>query len=90
MFLRQLNIQEERSGLKTLRVKIGSIKYETFQNYHVTYRNAFLLDYCFPRCLLDSDLAVFHQVLERSDLAFARVPSLSLAQATVGGALSHI
>lgn len=90
MFLRQLNIQEERSGLKILCIKIGSTKCETFQNYHVTYRNAFLLDYCFPRCLLGLDLAVFHQVLEMSDLAFVRVPSLSLGQATVRGALSHI
>lgn len=32
----------------------------------------------------------FYQLLEMSDLAFATVPSLSLGQATVGGALSHI
>lgn len=44
----------------------------------------------FPWCLLDLDLAVFYQLLEVSDLAFATVPSLSLGQATVGGALSHI
>lgn len=80
MFLRQLNIQEKRSGLKLLCVKIGSIKYVTFPNYHVTYRNAFLLDYCFPWCLLDSDLTVFHQVLEMSDLAFVSVPLCPLAK----------
>lgn len=71
-------------------IKIGSIKYGIIQNYHVTYRNAFLLDYCFPWCLLGSDLTVFHQVLEMSALAFVRVPSLSLGHATVEGALSHI
>lgn len=90
MLLRQFNIREERSGLKTLCIKIGSITYETFQNYHVTYSKAFALDYYFPWGLLDSDLAVFHQVLEMSDLVFVRVPSLSLGQATVRGALSHI
>lgn len=66
------------------------MKSETFENYHVIYRNAFLLDSCFPCFLLDSDLVVFHQVLEMSDPAFVGVPSLSRGQATVGGALSHI
>lgn len=81
-------MREERSGLKTLCFTSGSIKCEAFQNDHVTYRNAFILN-CFPWCLLDLDLAVFYQLLE-VDLAFATVPSLSLGQATVGGALSHI
>lgn len=53
-------------------------------------RNVFILNYCFPWCLLDLDLAVFYQLLEVSDPAFVTVPSLSLGQATVGGALSHI
>lgn len=81
---------EERLGLKALCFAIGSIKCEAFQNDHVMYRNAFILNYYFPWGLLDLDLAVFYQLLEVSDLAFATVPSLSLGQATVGGALSHI
>lgn len=81
---------EERLGLKALCFTIGSIKREAFQNNHVTCRNAFILNYCLPWCLLDLDLGVFYQLLELSDLAFATVPSLSLGQATVGGALSYI
>lgn len=81
---------EERLGLKALCFTIGGIKCEAFQNGHVTCRNAFILNYCFPWCLLDLDLAVFYQLLELSHLAFATVPSMSPGQATVGGALSHI
>lgn len=90
LFHRQLNIQEERSELKIFCIKIGSIKYEAFQNYHMTYRNAFLLDYHFPWCLSELDLAVFHQVLEMSDLVFFSPPSPSLGQATVRDVLRHI
>lgn len=69
---------------------MGSIKCEAFQNDHVTCRNAFIPNYCLPWCLLDLDLAVLYQLLELSGLAFATVPSLSLGQATVGSALSHM
>lgn len=90
LFHRQLNIQEERSELKIFCIKIGSMKYEAFQNYHMTYRNAFLLDYHFPWCLLELDLAVFHHVLEMSDLAFFSPPSPSLGQAIVREVLRRI
>lgn len=56
----------------------------------MTYRNAFLLDYCFPWQLLDSDLTVFSPGIRISDPACVRVLSLSLGQAAVGGTLSHI
>lgn len=66
-------------------------KIQNISKFHRTYRNTFLVGFCFPRCLLELDLAVLrHQVLDTSDLLAFFSPSLSLDQAIVSDALSHI
>lgn len=64
-------------------------KIRNISKFHRTYRNTFLVDFCFPWCLLELDLAVFHhQVLEMSDLfAFFSPP---LSEAIVSDVLNHI